>query len=299
MKLMRITNAPRASPLCSRLLLTLFCLAGLASPCLAQKEETPKRGYQPGGSYSIGDIETINTTNGNLMLRLPLAKLPAGRGGSTGPGVTLWYNSKLWDSRVEYRHVQSLGGEITPDPNNPNSNLIPINLLRPVGSGGWHLGFGYALEVSNREEDQYPVGEMPCTLDSSYVWKVTLVAPHGGSHDMRPLGYSDFGNNGHFQVNPNGRVTQRAPVGGGGCSSNSFQATTTGMTYESADGTNLRLVIGHDNDGSWGTTPGRSTRRTGAVSRAATPRNASTTATATTPRSKASRSRTAASRPAS
>ncbi len=36
---------------------------------------TPQRGYQPGASYALSDIETINTINGNLMLNLPLGKL--------------------------------------------------------------------------------------------------------------------------------------------------------------------------------------------------------------------------------
>ena len=82
-------------------ILPLICLwilsAGTALGQQTQTGDNPERGFYPGGSYAIGDIETINTANGNLMLNIPLASLPAGRGGSAGPGVSLIYNSKLYN----------------------------------------------------------------------------------------------------------------------------------------------------------------------------------------------------------
>lgn len=97
---MRAGHNPKAvAPLlaltaASRLTLLLcFC----AAPSLAQSGKEPQRGFHPAGSYSLGDVETVSTTSGNMMLRVPLASLPAGRGGSPGPGVALIYNSKLWD----------------------------------------------------------------------------------------------------------------------------------------------------------------------------------------------------------
>jgi len=77
-----------------RIVQILLSLLLLASIAVAQ-ESAPKRGFQPGNSYALGDIETINTTNGNLMIHFPLASLPVGRGGLTA-GINLIYNSKLY-----------------------------------------------------------------------------------------------------------------------------------------------------------------------------------------------------------
>src|SRR5215213_11514738 len=79
---------------------SLFLIVTLYSAVLGQGS-TPQRGFQPGASYALSDIETINTTNGNLMLNLPLGKLPAGRGGLSGQ-LNLHYDSKLYDSRTQY-----------------------------------------------------------------------------------------------------------------------------------------------------------------------------------------------------
>ena len=78
----------------------IFALTALAGAVAAQslpEKRSPDRGFRAGQAYSVSDIETVNTTNGNLILRLPVASLPAGRGGS-GFTLSLFYNSKLYDS---------------------------------------------------------------------------------------------------------------------------------------------------------------------------------------------------------
>lgn len=51
------------------------------SATITGQEKSPERGFRPAGSYVFSDIETISTTSGNMMLKVPLAGLPAGRGG--------------------------------------------------------------------------------------------------------------------------------------------------------------------------------------------------------------------------
>ena len=63
-----------------------FLLLCVASSALAQDSSTPQRGFQPAGSYALTDLETINTTNGNMLLSIPMAALPPGRGNSPGAG---------------------------------------------------------------------------------------------------------------------------------------------------------------------------------------------------------------------
>src|SRR3954463_694011 len=78
----------------------LLFICALATTAMAQ-DASNKRGFQPGNSFAVGDFETINTSNGNLMLRFPIGRLPAGRNGLTA-GITLYYNSKLYDSETQW-----------------------------------------------------------------------------------------------------------------------------------------------------------------------------------------------------
>jgi hypothetical protein len=63
-------------------------------------EKSPQRGTAVNSSLAIGDIETINLENGNLMYRMPIASLPPSRGGELNPTIYLNYNSKLYDIGV-------------------------------------------------------------------------------------------------------------------------------------------------------------------------------------------------------
>src|SRR5262245_3406983 len=81
-----------------RLIAALLIVASSAMVTAAQ-DNVPKRGFNPGGSYALSDIESINTSNGNLSFRVPLGSLPAGRAG-LATSLGLVYNSKLYDSFV-------------------------------------------------------------------------------------------------------------------------------------------------------------------------------------------------------
>ena len=136
-------SAHYLSPLCCIVLL----IFGFTSHCLAQ-EASNKRGFQPGNSFAIGDFETINTTNGNLMLRFPLGALPAGRNGLTA-GINLYYNSKLYDSETAYFLNENESCEIVGS--EPGILVCPYHqksVLKESPEGGWHLGMGYSIDGS-------------------------------------------------------------------------------------------------------------------------------------------------------
>lgn len=134
--------------LCLVMLVTCFL------PCsgLAQ-DASNRRGFQPGNSFAIGDFETINTTNGNLMLKFPLAGLPAGRNGLSA-GINLYYNSKLMDSELNYfpkenEECEMVGTE-------PAILVCPYYqklVLRDSEQGGWQFGTGYRLKLIDRHSE--------------------------------------------------------------------------------------------------------------------------------------------------
>ncbi|HKC65851.1 MAG TPA: hypothetical protein VKB86_19565, partial [Pyrinomonadaceae bacterium] len=81
------STSRRASALVSNislfaLIVLSWCL--MASSVLVQGQQTaarPDRGVNPGGAYSVSDVENINLQNGNLNLSIPLASLPPIAGG--------------------------------------------------------------------------------------------------------------------------------------------------------------------------------------------------------------------------
>ena len=137
---------------------TLLTILAAGQSMLAQTKTSPERGFNPGNSYAMSNIETISQRGGNLMLNVPLGSLPAGRGGMSA-GLSLGYNSKIWD--VE-----------KPEPvdNKQFENLIPSE------DGGWRYGYQYKLKIDGD----------PCDGQ-----KISLVTPDGGSHLLWLEGHTD------------------------------------------------------------------------------------------------------------
>lgn len=206
-----------------------FCLYN-AARIEAQIGTTPSRGFFPANSYTFGDIETVNPINGNLMLNIPLASLPLGRGGVLDAKVKLIYNSKIWDTRAE--------GAL-------DENDVPFTRYRLIGSaqGGWRYGFQYKLELFDRstqyEGPPFPDCPNPLTV---YVYKMKVIFPDGSEHEFRPQGYTESFNDGYFNISPDGALTR--------CNGQNIETTVVPntLTYFSTDGSHVRLDIEHDND---------------------------------------------------
>lgn len=81
----------------------LIALVWLSSSCVAvfgQAAARPDRGIMPVGSYSVSDIETVNATNGNVHISIPLAKLPPMASGKLSAMIVASYDSKLGQRRL-------------------------------------------------------------------------------------------------------------------------------------------------------------------------------------------------------
>ena len=150
----------------------------LSLSIFSQSPRRPDVGFQAGNSYALSDIETINTRNGNMMLAVPLASLPAGRGSSGGFTLNLYYNSKIWNGR------QEIFDNTTPPSGNPSyCDQFPsqgyrytIENLEQSGEGGWYLGGYYDLVVTNRIdiEGQRPESDTETFSKNYYKWKVQV-----------------------------------------------------------------------------------------------------------------------------
>jgi RHS repeat-associated protein len=232
------------------LLITLLLFSGTA---LAQDTQTTTpRGIQAGNSYSISDIETINTTSGNLMLNIPLAKLPTGRGGLSG-GLSLMYNSKLWDlhnSPISW----GCGG------NNNDPGCTPhqseLHTIGRAEDGGWRYAVRYELKytfVEHPYTDDPSGSNDPCTVQKAGTWaKPALVTPDGSRHELRIQGTRatyDFYTDGSYPFGIDGTPMD------GHCHVEAPNRPSSGsvLTYFTIDGTFMRLDV------TVGTNPGEFT----------------------------------------
>ncbi|HEU4837767.1 MAG TPA: hypothetical protein VFS90_25270, partial [Pyrinomonadaceae bacterium] len=205
---------------------------------------TPARGFQPGGSYALSDIETINTTNGNLILNLALGKLAPGRGGLSGQ-LNLHYDSKLYDSRSQYYQDwdHPVGGQ---------PQVVTRNMLVTSDQGGWHYGTGYELQLIDRVS-QYPPELQPQfpAQEAIYRWKVKVAFPDGSVHEFLPRGFGSPMQEGYIDIRPDGWQTRWVA----GSYTQDFPYLTNTLTYYTFDATYLRLDIQHDSDGVWANNP--------------------------------------------
>lgn len=198
----------------------LACNSWLAAQ---DRDPTPQRGFHPAVSYSLGEIETINTAGGDLILNIPIASLPPGRAGFKA-GLNLIYNSKPYDVVWDF----SKGGRLT-------------NNLRMSTDGSWNFGHSYRLDLETRPN---PTGSWPCDSDPAHkrIYKLKISFPDGSQHLLRPLDvqgvdFEDVGGDGYYDVSPGG--LRHDPCG------NPPPVLTT-MTYYSMDSSFLRLDISHD-----------------------------------------------------
>ena len=125
------------------LITTAILIVLLPSPASGQGS-TPDRGFQPGGSYALSDIEAVNSNNGNLMLNLALGKLAPGRGGVSGQ-LILRYDSKLYDSQTQW--YQDWDHMVQDQP-----QTVVRNMLVPSDQGGWHYDTTYELQLIDYQE---------------------------------------------------------------------------------------------------------------------------------------------------
>jgi len=84
---------------------TLFLF--IAFPLSSQTQPNIENGLKPFGSYDSGNIETINTLNGNLMIHIPLPFTYPQRG-NVQPENELTLSSKAWHVDCQYDSTDAL-----------------------------------------------------------------------------------------------------------------------------------------------------------------------------------------------
>src|SRR5437870_13305886 len=78
-----------------RITTVLLLLLSTIGAFAAEVEPKDEKGFTPDRAYHIGDIDSVNVFNGNLVITLPVGSTyPVG--GKFSYGMTLSYNSSVW-----------------------------------------------------------------------------------------------------------------------------------------------------------------------------------------------------------
>jgi RHS repeat-associated protein len=119
-----------------RRLLPSIAVLLCCGPLAADPFPTQERGFQAEKAFHLGDFDTVNLFNGNLVLTLPIGgTYPVG--GNLSYGLTLVYNSNVWDFQEDELGIyrQAL----------PNR--------RSNAGLGWRLSLGELLDPGFGEND--------------------------------------------------------------------------------------------------------------------------------------------------
>ena len=178
----------------------------------------PNRGIMPTVTYSVSDIETIDTASGNVSINIPLVSLPAGRAGHSH-GIGLIYNSNIWEQKMQ---------AMNSDPTTDWSSW----LLEYTEDSGWKYTFEYKLRLELRANDSSGcfIGGNPNQVKAQR-YKFLLIMPSGEAKTLLLEGYS--GLEGYYEMAPDGKSSA--------CSSVPTVSGT--MHYYTDDGSFIRVDV--------------------------------------------------------
>ena len=214
----------------------LFAVMAWAQP--SPFESKPARGAMPFANLVGTEVDSVDTTTGNLNLSMPLATLPPWRGGQSF-GVSLIYNSALWDIAPSWIDGPMVG--------EAPARVVRHELV--AGStGGWKYNFrNIGVEVESRVND----GGQTCFLNNNPIedalrsYRIRVGLADGSQHvlHLRGHGTEHYGgtSDGYYAFDFTGKRSGCASLGP---NATIYPADLSGpMTYFTADGSYLKLEI--------------------------------------------------------
>jgi RHS repeat-associated protein len=155
------------------LLLVIIC-----GPLSAQDPAADPPSLSGGGgssatsSFALDRIESVNSINGNMSLRIPAAHLPPGPAGLS-VGVDLVYNSTIFDLQTSVQ-VANIG------------NVLSSTYTPSIHGGGWNYSYKYTLWSQPRLTTINAFACSSMTPAEKLNWYKTMFAtPDGANHPLR------------------------------------------------------------------------------------------------------------------
>jgi len=146
------------------LVVLTFSMVAAAGTALCQINPNLKRGFDGSSPFTVGDVDSVNTYNGNLSIRIPIGgRYPVG--GSFSYGLSLIYNSNgIWD----YKELD------------PPLDVTWADLASVFNAGvGWRLSLGELCWP----DCSWPGGGMVVSFE--------YTGPDGGGHTFHRTLHED------------------------------------------------------------------------------------------------------------
>ena len=220
----------------------LISLAVLGGPVVAQmpdpyvRDTVPVRGLMPYADQISSPIDNIDPVSGKVSLSIPLASIPAGRGG-LGFDLALTYDSHIYDL-----YPYQVPGY---DPNDGHAlTAIYSRIGASQTGGGWHYNFkNIRVWLEEKANHDLPDPNNPnyCRYDKVVAWRLRVGLPDGSNHilHLRPAegeSGSQYRTDGFAGVMPSGMV--RPEFGNAG--EYGWQPRTGKLIYYTNDGSYLK-----------------------------------------------------------
>jgi len=194
-------------------LIGVAVIALVATVAGGQEQPDLERGFYRDQAYQAAGLDTVNLYSGNLTLAIPIGQRYH-VGGSLWYGLTLYYNSNVWDyEQRDFYPPNTDGGCSLP----PDSTPELLTVAKPTTLNNAGLGWNLSLGTLDG----------PYGSQDSATWVFT--GPDGGTHAFYPMLHPSDDQSSHF------RTTQSRS--GWQCS-----ASSKCDVWYTRDNTYLRLV---------------------------------------------------------
>lgn len=121
-------------------------------PAAAAENPNTARGFAPERVYQFGDLDSVNLFNGNLLVHFAIGqRYPVSS--QLSYGLTLSYNSKVWDTVTHVVPANECGGS--------DEGLTSLPHFTSNAGAGWSLGMGRLFPVSDATGTGYFLFESP------------------------------------------------------------------------------------------------------------------------------------------
>lgn len=188
----------------------------------------------------MSEIETVDNVTGNVILKIPVAKLPPGRAGSSFE-LSMLYNSTIWDLSTSFNSsVTSNAGGSSP----PDEAIYWNSVFIPSETGGaWQYGVNYWLGWDQKPSNQACVANDNMLVSGGsnstsqyFNYLPYIVLPDGNRHFLRIEGQASD-SSGYYKFSPYLDVPSSV-------NSNCYATLpTTPLVYSTFDGSYIRVVV--------------------------------------------------------
>jgi len=163
--------------------LSVLCATGAAAQgagTFVEEDSNLGRGFDATKAFDAGDVDTVNTFNGNLALSIPIG-LEYPEGGGMTFGLSLRYNSSVWDFKTFGQGDVDFEADV-PEPDDCATFSQSWPSLSFNAGMGWQLSLGRLYEAGPTETNKDRQDDDGVAINSDQ--PMVYIGPDGARHEF-------------------------------------------------------------------------------------------------------------------